>query len=271
MKRLCVIGDPVGHSLSPTMQNAAIEHLGLQDRFVFEKQRVSNQELPEFMDRVRSSEFAGLAVTTPLKKDIIPMLDSLSNEAKLAGAVNTVLNLGGSLFGHNTDGLGCVRALEGAGIPIQGKKIILLGAGGSASAIAMSLAQKNPRLFIVNRTKANAVRLAIAARKSSLSYIEALGLDSIEKALNSADIVINTASIGLGECLIPKELIKPEMTVFDIVYESGETQLLKDSWGTGARTIQGTEMLLHQGALQFKLFTGVDAPLDVMRAALEGE
>lgn len=270
MNRLCVIGDPIEHSLSPAMHNAGFRHLGIQGRFIFEKHRVSSEELPEFMKRMRAGEFAGLAVTTPHKKNIIPLLDSLSSVAELAGAVNTVLNVGGSLVGHNTDGLGCTEALEVAGVPIEGKKIVLLGAGGTATAIAMSLAQKKPRIFIVNRTMRNAMDLAIAVRKNSLSYVEALGLDFIEKALDGADIVINATSVWPWESLVPVELIKPEMTVFDIVYGTEETQLLKDAWEAGARTIQGTEMLLHQGALQFILFTGKEiAPIKIMRAALE--
>lgn len=273
MKRLCVIGDPVGHSLSPLMYNAAFEHAGLQKEFVFEKHKVSKDGLAQFMGLVRQKEFMGLGVTMPHKRSIIPLLDVLSNGAQLARSVNTVTWDGDSLVGHNTDGAGCVQALEAAKVSIKGQVIVVLGAGGAASAIAVSLCSKGAkRLYILNRTLKKAKAIAEITRKASSSEVYAMDLDLIEEALTNAGILINATSVGMKgtqkKTIVPMCSIKRNMTVFDIVYEPAQTTLLKDAKRAGATTIPGIEMLLQQGALQFKLFTGKDAPIDAMRAAI---
>ena len=274
MKRLCVIGDPVGHSMSPLLHNAALERLGLQNEFVFEKQKVSREGLADFIQRVRHKEFLGLSVTMPHKRSIIPLLDALSEEAELAQAVNTIILDGERLVGHNTDGAGCVNALEAAKVSITGQVIVLLGAGGAAGAIANSLALNGAKmLYILNRTLSKAKSLAQIARTASGSEVFALDLDLMEEVLTNADILINATSVGMkstrkGTIVLPG-LINRSMTVMDLVYEPVQTKLLKDARNAGAKTIPGTEMLLQQGALQFKLFTGKDAPIDAMRAALK--
>jgi len=280
MKRLCVIGDPVGHSLSPLMHNAALEHLDLQDKFTFEKLKVTRNGLPDFMLKVRKNEFAGVSVTMPHKEAIVPLLDIQSKEAMLAQTVNTVTLAEGSLagshmiVGHNTDGVGCVKALETAGIRVNGQVVVLLGAGGAAKAIAISLGLNGIKeLHILNRTPQAAKDVAETVRKTSDSAVEAAGLDSMEEALADADILINATKVGMKgvrkKTIVQSNLIEQHMTVFDIVYEPVETKLIRDARKIGAMAIPGTEMLLHQGALQFKLFTGEDAPIDVMRTALE--
>lgn len=280
MKRLCVIGEPVGHSLSPVMHNAALKHLRLQKEFVFEKVKVAPSELGAFMGKVREKEFTGVCVTMPHKQAIIPLLDILSKEATLSRAVNTVTLTDGSLegshmaVGHNTDGVGCVKALESAGVRVSGQIVTLLGAGGAASAIAISLGLNGAKeIRILNRTPKPAKDLAIAVRKISRAAVETKGLDSMKESLADADILINATPVGMKgvrkKSIVPSELIEQHMTVFDIVYEPMETKLLTEARKIGAKVIPGTEMLLHQGALQFKLFTGREAPLEVMRKALE--
>jgi len=273
MKRLCVIGDPVGHSLSPLLHKAALQRLGLQNEFVFEKQKVSKEGLVDFMQRVRQKEFFGLSVTMPHKRSIIPLLEDLSDEAELAQAVNTVIWDGERLVGHNTDGAGCVNALEAAKVSITGQVIVLLGAGGAAGAIANSLALNGAKmLYILNRTLSKAKSVAQIAKTASGSEVFALDLDLMKEVLTNADLLINATTVGMknvrkGTIVLPG-LLNRSMTVMDLVYEPAQTKLLKDAKSAGARTISGTEMLLHQGALQFKLFTGKDAPIDAMRAAL---
>jgi shikimate dehydrogenase len=274
MKRLCVIGDPVGHSLSPLMHNAALEHLGLQKEFVFEKHKVSSVGLAEFVKLVRQKEFMGLAVTMPHKRSIIPLLDGISNEAKLAGAVNTVYWQNELLLGHNTDGVGCVNALEAAKATVNGKVIVVLGAGGAAGAIAMSLCLNNAkRLYILNRTLKKAKAIAEVARTVSGTDIYAMDLDLIEEALANANILINATSVGMKgsqkKTIVPMSSIKRDMTVMDLVYDPVQTPLINDAKRVRATTVLGTEMLLQQGALQFKLFAGKDAPIDAMRAAIK--
>jgi shikimate dehydrogenase len=273
MKRLCVIGDPVGHSLSPLLHNAALERLGLHKEFVFEKQKISKEGLADFMARVRQKEFFGLSVTMPHKRSIIPLLDDLSDEAQLAQAVNTVIWDGERLLGHNTDGEGCVKTLEAAKVPISGQVVVVLGAGGAAGAIVNSLAMAGTKmLYVLNRTLPKAKALAQIARTASGSEVFALDLDLMEEVLTNADLLINATNVGMlgvrkGTIVLPG-LINRSMTVMDLVYEPVLTKLLKDAKSAGARTIPGTEMLLHQGALQFKLFTGKDASIDAMRAAI---
>ena len=274
MRRLCVIGDPVGHSLSPLMHNAALEHLGLHKEFIFERHKVSSHELAAFVKLVRQKEFLGLAVTMPLKKAIVPFLDGISTEAGLSGAVNTVYWEVEKLLGHNTDGVGCVKALEAAKVQIKGQIVVLLGAGGAAGAIAAILCLKGARrLYILNRTLKKAKAIAEVLRKASKTEIFAMNLDLIEEAMASADLLINATSVGMKgvqkRSIVPMAAIQRDMAVMDIVYEPAQTTLTKDAKRTGAIVVPGTEMLVQQGALQFKLFTDKDAPIDIMRAAIK--
>jgi shikimate dehydrogenase len=273
MRRLCVIGDPVGHSKSPQMHKAALSHLGLLDLFSFEKVQVSIMELAEFMERVRQKEFGGLSVTMPHKRAIIPLLDELSREAMLSQAVNTVTWQADTLVGHNTDGAGCVNALEAAGAAIFGKRIVIIGAGGAAAAAAISVATKGAKsIHILNRTPEPAEEIAELARYESDTDVTASGLDSMQKALAKSDILINATPVGMegtGDIsIVDPRLLRKDMTVLDMVYEPAQTQLAKDAKKAGARTISGIDMLLQQGAIQFRLFTGHEAPVDVMRGAL---
>lgn len=273
MKHLCVMGDPIEHSLSPAMHNAALAHLGLDKEYVFEKAKVPSAELADFIMRFREGEFTGVSVTMPHKTAVIPFLDELSGEAKIIGAVNTLTLRGNKTVGHNTDGAGCVMALKSAGVPVRGRNAVVLGAGGAAKAIAVSLALEHAgKISILNRTPAAAEEIAATVSKVSGSRVETAGLERMEDALGDADILINATPIGMSgispRTVVPKDLFRRNMNVFDIVYEPMETQHLRDARMVGARTIPGVEMLLHQGAIQFKLFTGRDAPLDVMRAAL---
>jgi len=216
-----------------------------------------------------------VSVTMPHKTSILPMLDGLSEEAGLIGAVNTVVPEGDMFVGHNTDGVGCVRALEAAGVKVSGRTVAVLGAGGAARAIAVSLALEHAKkIFIINRTLAAAEDIVEIIKKIQISDADAVCLDSMQEALAESNVLVNATPVGMSgavtETIVPKGLIRRNMDVFDIVYEPMETQLIKDAKKAGNRTIPGTEMLLHQGALQFKLFTGIDAPIDVMRRALEG-
>jgi shikimate dehydrogenase len=255
------------------MHNAALEHLGLHKEFVFEKHKVSSEGLADFMKLVRQKEFIGLSVTMPLKMSIIPLLDDISQDARLAVAVNTVTWSGERLVGHNTDGPGCVIALEAAKTPIKGQVIVVLGAGGAAGAIAVGLCMRGAkRLYILNRTLKKAKAIVEIVRKVSAADVYAMDLDLIKEALAHANILINATSVGMTgsqkKTIVPMSSIKHDMTVMDLVYDPVQTTLIKDAKRVGARTVSGTEMLLQQGALQFKLFTGKDAPMDVMRAAI---
>ncbi len=272
--KLCaLIGDPVEHSLSPMMHNAAFKHLNLD--FIYLAFRVEKHNLKAAIEGVRALKIHGLNVTKPLKVDVAALLDELDFSARNMGAVNTVLNQNGRLIGYNTDGVGALSAIQEAGVELEELKTVILGAGGASRAVAHSLANKVGELVILNRTISKAERLASELKKLYQSEVRYGGLDSqtVASELSDADLVINATSVGMkpneNASPINSELIRPDMVIFDLVYNPLETLLLRKAKEAGAKTISGLSMLLHQGAASFKIWTGVDAPLDVMRVALK--
>jgi len=248
MKQLCIIGDPVEHSLSPRMHNAAIRELGLELEFTYKKENVIQEELAEFVERIRSGEIHGASVTIPHKQALLPLADKLTKEAEQMQAANTLFMKEGELVAHNTDASGFLRALEEAGFDPAGKKAVLLGAGGAARAIAHSLSCAR-EIVIVNRTEEKAESLASELENARVGENE------------ECDLLVNATPV------CPVDEIKATV-VTDINYSPIRTKLLELAEKSGAKTILGTEMLLHQGAEQFELFTGRKAPVEVMRQAL---
>jgi len=271
MNHLCVIGDPVDHSLSPVMHNAAIGALGLEREYAYGALRVSNDELGSFIGSMRNGSVAGASVTMPHKEAVLPFLDDISGMAGKCRAVNTVTLEKGIVTGHNTDGEGCVNALREAGAEPEGRKVVILGAGGAARAIAFALCdQKVQSVHVINRSEARARMLADSIGSAAAIHG---GEGKITEAMQDADIIINATSAGMigpaaGQSPVPSELIGGGMTVMDIVYQPLETRLLTEARMAGARTVDGLGMLVHQGAIQFELFTGKEAPVNVMREAI---
>ena len=274
MKKLYVIGDPVDHSLSPVMHNAALKTLGLDNEFTYDQMKVRKEELKEFIRKVRTGEIIGASVTMPYKEIIIPLLDELTTEADLIGAVNTIYIKDSRVIGHNTDGIGCIKTLEEAGVSINEKKVIILGAGGAAKAIAYTLALKGvKKLAIINRTKKKAETLAKTIEQKTNTIVYTGNFDLLETVLKDADIIINATSVGMrkiseNQTLVTEDLIHSDMVVMDVVYDPRVTQLLKEAKKAGAKTVDGSSMLVYQGAEQFKIFTGRKAPIKIMRRAL---
>ncbi|MFH1424328.1 MAG: shikimate dehydrogenase [archaeon] len=270
--KLCVIGDPVEHSLSPAMHNAALRELGLEH--TYEKIRVKPEELKKFIERIRSGEISGASITIPHKQSILPLMDGLSKEAELIGAVNTVQRKENKLVGHNTDGIGCVNALEEAGVEVSGKSALILGAGGAARAIAFTLALSGAEaLEIANRTPEKAEALARDVNEETGLEVAAGDLSNLGSKIRNVDILINTTSVGMKGTQEDKTLVKavdmhPGLVVNDIVYTPRKTLLLKEAGKAGCKIVEGRGMLVHQGAEQFRIFTGKDAPVEVMREAL---
>ena len=192
-------------------------------------------------------------------------LDRIDPDAQAIGAVNTVVNDDGLLTGYNTDGEAAVKALEEVTSP-DGKKVVLVGSGGAARAVAAALKKKGANLVILNRTEAKARQLAEKAGAADFGGLEKLPL------LAGADIVINATSVGMapqtGETIVPRQFLHPRLTVFDIVYNPRETRLLREAREKGCAVVYGYKMLLYQAARQFQLFTGHSAPLGVMESAL---
>jgi shikimate dehydrogenase len=270
--RMCgVIGDPIEHTLSPTIHNSAFSHLGLD--FVFLAFRVKAAELENAIHGVRSLGVQGLNVTMPHKNAVTTYLDEVDSTVKFLGSANTILNEEGKLSGFNTDGDGALKALQENGVYLPEKKVLLLGAGGAAKAIAFSFAQEAKSLCILNRVPEKAVALADALNRVFVKKIVggALSPSAIQKNLQEADILVNATSVGMqpnvNQSLVAPQWLKPNLAVMDIVYNPVETQLAKDAKATGATVISGVEMLIYQGAASFKIWTDKSAPLEVMRKA----
>ncbi|MCS7095488.1 MAG: shikimate dehydrogenase [Nitrososphaerota archaeon] len=271
-KVFCVIGDPIEHSLSPAMHNAAFRHLGLDAVFV--AFRVDRKNLEHAVKGIRSLGIAGVNVTMPHKTAIISYLDELNKEAEFVGAVNTVLNAEGKLVGFNTDGIGAVRALKESGLTLKGKKIVLIGAGGAGKAIAFQLAQEACELRILNRDGEKAKQLAAKLERKFNTKIlgNSLSQATLKECIKDADVLINATSVGMqpnhNQTPVDRELLKPGLTVMDIVYNPVETRLIREAKSAGANVVYGTEMLIFQGAASFEIWWKTPAPVDVMRKAL---
>jgi shikimate dehydrogenase len=264
-----VIGDPIGHTLSPAMHNAAFQALSMDAVFLAFK--VMQTQVEEAMGGVRSLGIRGLNVTMPNKNVVMQYLDEIDEQAKLIGSVNTVLNEGGRLRGFSTDGVGAHRALEENGVKLAGKKLVLLGAGGAARAIAFTLARETRELVILNRTPEKISALAQALNTKFHKKITSSSLTSsnIEQNLQGADVLINATSVGMHpnekHTPVKPALLNSDLTVMDIIYNPLETKLAKDAKAAGAKVISGVEMLIHQGAASFEIWTGKAAPVEVMR------
>jgi len=270
--QLCgVIGDPIEHTLSPVMHNAAFQHLKLD--YVFLAFKVRPADLDSAMRGVRGLGVHGLNVTMPHKTKILRYLNAVDPTVRFLGSANTILNDAGKFSGFSTDGVGAVNALRENGADPAGKKVLLLGAGGAAKAIAYALAQEAGVLCILNRIPEKAAVLADKLSRIFNKPVvgDALVPNILQPSLQSADILVNATSVGMhphvDQSLVEPQWLKPDLTVMDIVYNPVETKLVQDAKAAGAHVISGVEMLLYQGAASFQIWTGQTAPVEVMRAA----
>jgi shikimate dehydrogenase len=254
-----VIGDPVGHSRSPAMHNAAFDALELD--WVYVAFPVRRGEGAAAVRAVATLGLAGLNVTMPHKADAAAACDDLSPEAAALGAVNTVVNADGTLAGHSTDGDGFLRALDDEGIAIAGQRAVIVGAGGAGRAIAHALGRIGTHVTVAAR-RPDAARSAASLAAGGA----AVALD--ELAVERFDVVVNATPVGMDGEPPPFDtaLLHDGQFVFDTVYPV-ETPLLREARARGVRAAGGLGMLVHQGALSFALWTGVEPPLEVMRAA----
>jgi shikimate dehydrogenase len=265
--RLLVIGDPIDHSLSPPMHNAALKFLHLP--CLYGRLRVSPENLREAFQLLRQQNFIGWNLTLPHKLAAIDLLDGLDPLAGRLRAVNTVVNHSGRLFGFNTDGKGLVAAIgEAFGCVVPSVRIALLGTGGGAGqAAARYLAELNvPALVLLNRTAVKAERLASELADSSKSEVRAELWEKLPNVCREVDMIVNASTVGPS----PEALASLESRhlVFDMVYGPQETPLVHFARKKGARAADGLLMLLHQGVLAFEIWFGKPAPAQLMREAL---
>jgi len=272
--KLCgVIGNPVEHSLSPAIHNAAFQKLGLN--YVYLAFRV--EDLPAAIRGIRAlGNVRGFSVTIPHKVGVIPLLDEVETTARHIGSVNTIVVENATLRGYNTDASGALRALTDAGVALKDQRVLMLGSGGAARAIAFALAGESlEQLTILGIDDTERRALASDLRtKTSVRLEEApLNKASLETALKTSAILLHCTPIGMSpnteQTCVPPHLLHAGLTVMDIVYNPIETRLIGDAKSAGCRTIRGIEMFLNQAVTQFELWTGVHAPADVMRAVLE--
>ena len=270
--RLCgIIGDPIEHTISPIIHNAAFEKMRVN--YLYVPFKVKKEDLGRAIKGMRALNIRGLNVTIPHKVTVIPFLDELGRLAEKIGAVNTIVNDDGVLRGYNTDASGFLQALLERGIEPKGKRVVILGAGGASRAISFILADRDANLVILNRLLELNWAEELAGKISQLftKDVEALELnrENLEEALGNADMLVNATSVGMSpninETLISPKLLKSNLIVFDVVYNPMKTRLLREAEEAGAETISGLDMLVWQGALAFELWTGLEAPVKLMK------
>jgi shikimate dehydrogenase len=264
MKIFAVLGDPISHSLSPAMQNAALKALGLDAQYL--SFRVAKENLRDALMGARAMGFSGLNLTIPLKETALEIVIA-DDLARAIGAVNTV-SFGGDakneIKGYNTDGFGALMALEMAGAKIRDSRALIVGAGGASRAIAYTLSRKGAQVSIANRSRSRAMELADRVEGKGF------GLDDLDKLVPRADILINTTSVGMKEgdpSLIDESWLRPGQIVFDTIYNR-RTELLEGASRAKAVAIDGVAMLVYQGAKALEIWTGLKAPADVMDSAV---
>ena len=274
--RVCALfGHPVGHSLSPALHNAAFEALDLP--FVYVAHDVEPGQVGRALDGIRTLGYRGLSVTIPHKVEAMQGVDEVVETAQVIGCINTVVNEDGRLIGSNSDGLGALGALRDAGADPEGKRVVVLGSGGAARAIAVTLSREAPpaQIAILGVVPDELAQLAADVGERGNSQVSGTELtdESLAGALADADIVMHCSPIGMhpkvDESLVPPELLRSGLVVFDAVYNPRKTKLLADAEAAGCRTIEGIEMFLGQAFVQFELWTGKKAPREVMRRVVE--
>lgn len=269
-----VIGNPVEHSLSPAIHNAAFQKLGLNCVYLAWKV----EAIGDAIKGLRAlGNFRGASITIPHKVSAMPFLDHVEATARQIGAINTIVAEKGQLTGYNTDATGALRALKESGVELTGRHIVMLGSGGAARAIAFALAAGSgaDKLTLLGVDDKELATLAADVRSKTALTVEDFHLDetTLGRTLPGAQVLIHCTPIGMSPKVdatcIPASLLHAGLAVMDIVYNPRETRLLNDAKRAGCKTIPGLEMFLNQAVTQFELWTNRSAPVDVMRRVLE--
>jgi len=269
---LGVMGDPIAHSKSPAMHNAALQAAEVNGMYM--PLHVHPDQLEAAVRGIVALGYRGVNVTIPHKEQVMQYLDVIDESARLIGAVNTIVNEGGTLTGYNTDGIGYVRSLKEEAVPeLAGKRIAVLGAGGAARGVIYALALEKPeRIHILNRTVDRAIALASDLRGHGLGEISGSGMEDAATVLATADIVINTTAAGMhphvDEVPVDLTLIREGAAVSDLIYNPLETRLLRESRMRGCTVHGGLGMFVYQGAVAFEHWLGIPAPVETMRRAV---
>ena len=267
---LGLFGNPVGHSLSPLMQNSAISLLGLP--YVYMPFKIEPEFLQDAVASIRALAMGGVNVTIPFKEAVIPYLDELSADAKACGAVNLIQNQGGHLIGLNTDGEGFIRSLEEEGIAPQGR-IVFIGAGGAARALAWVLTRfpiENIDFMDINLSRAQNLAACVREQAGCSSQGIIMNQENFKAVSAKADFIINCSSVGMfpqtdASPVDSFDQAKNSAVVYDLIYTPLQTRLMKMASARDLKTIGGLSMLVHQGALSLEILTGSKAPVAHMK------
>ena len=278
---LALIGSPVGHSGSPAMYNYSFEKLGLD--YAYMAFDVKEDGVKQALDAMRLFNMRGMNVTMPDKVEAARYMDELSPAAQIIGAVNTIVNEDGKLIGYMTDGEGFVNNLKDHGVSIVGKKMIVAGGGGAATAIQVQCALDGAREIVIfnkkdsffERTLATAEKIRTAVPACQVSVYDIDDADQWKTEMENADILVNATIVGMKpmeDMSIIKDLslLRPDLVVADIVYSPEETKLLSDAKAAGCTCVGGKGMLVWQGASAFKLYTGEEMPVEEVKELLYG-
>lgn len=269
----CLLGNPVAHSISPSMHNLAFDTLGIDSSYM--AFCLEPENLAKVVEGLKAMNCGGFNLTMPFKTSIIPLLDEIDEVASLAHSVNTVVNENGKLHGYTTDGIGFLKSMTECNIQYKGSTISMLGAGGVATSIITQAATEGvSKINIFKRKNATFDKVVDYADKISKAtecdvfVYDIADMDIMEFSLQESDILINGTNVGMGDddtSLVPKEFLHPNLKVCDTIYHPEMTRLLKDAASVGCKTMNGKFMLLYQGAAAFKLWTNQDMPVDIVK------
>ena len=271
MKLCYLVGYPVEHSMSPAMHNAAFKALGLDAEYKLAP--VEPGQLGAFIEKLREGDVLGASVTIPHKVEVMRHLDQVDETAHAIGAVNTIVNRDGRLTGYNTDATGGVKALTEEYGGLNGRNVTILGAGGASRAITYQISRVDCRVTVLNRSVEKARKLVDDLRPTASAQLLYGGLNQLPGVIVGTDALINTTPVGMSpktsDSPVPEELLHDGLFIYDVIYNPIKTKLLKDAEAKGARTLSGVKMLVYQGAEAFRMWTGVEPPLDLMQRVVE--
>lgn len=268
LKTFAVIGDPIDHTLSPTIHNAAFKHLKMNCNYIAYK--IKKQELESGIESLKSIHISGFNVTIPHKINVLNYLDELDNDCYKINAVNTVVNKDGMLKGYNTDVFGFLEPFKIRNISISDYVVLLLGAGGVARAVIAACSQEHVRNIVVVNTNLERAKQLSQLSKNIGVNIQTINITQINEYEYDYDLIVNATPLGLNNepSIISDTMIKKNTIVYDLVYRPMQTNLLKQAQKQNAVVIYGYEMLLHQAAKSFELWHNRESPLDIMKQAI---
>ncbi len=275
-KILCIIGNPIEHSMSVTMHNAAIQKLGLD--YLYVAFNVLPKDLLSAINGLRSLNIKGASVTIPHKISAMKYLDKIEPMAENIGAINTIKNENGILIGRNTDGEGFLKSIDEFGYNLKNKNIVIFGAGGAARACSFYLAKKVAKITIINRSDAGMNDLISKLKSKYEIPIKGISLskfEDIKKEIETSDMLVNTTPVGMypnvDESPVKQSWLHPNLFVADIVYSPIQTKLLQEASSIGCKVLSGVDMLINQGIIAFKWWTGVSPDKKLMKQVVLDE